>query len=48
VLHTVLDARRAGFVVHVLAEATRPIDAASGARAIEQMREAGAQIEQTS
>ncbi len=44
VLHTVLDACHAGLAVHVLADATRPIDAASGARAFEQMRASGAQI----
>ncbi|HEX9779888.1 MAG TPA: nicotinamidase [bacterium] len=42
---TVLDARREGFEVRVLAEATRPVEAEAGRRAIEDMRAAGARIE---
>jgi nicotinamidase/pyrazinamidase len=46
VKHTVLDARREGFEVKVLADAMRPVneDPQDGAEAIEEMREAGAEI----
>lgn len=44
VLETVLDARRAGLGVRLLADATRPVEAEAGARALERMREAGAEI----
>jgi nicotinamidase/pyrazinamidase len=42
---TVLDAAREGFAVHVIAPATRPVDPAAGVRALEEMRRAGARIE---
>jgi nicotinamidase/pyrazinamidase len=41
---TVLDARRTGIEVVLLAAATRPVDAPAGEEAIEEMREAGAVI----
>lgn len=41
---TVLDAMRAGFEVHVLADATRPVNVAAGHRALEEMRLAGAHV----
>jgi nicotinamidase/pyrazinamidase len=46
VKHTVLDARREGFEVKVLADAMRPVneDPQDGAEAIEEMRAAGADI----
>lgn len=46
VKHTVLDARREGFGVKVLAEAMRAVNVNStdGAKAIEEMRDAGAEI----
>lgn len=43
---TVLDAARLGFETHVIAAATRPLDKASGERAMERMRQAGAIIEE--
>ncbi len=42
---TVLDGCRAGFPVHLIAEATRPIDAEAGDQAIAEMEKAGAQVE---
>lgn len=47
VLHSVLDAVEAGFEVHLIRPATRAVEAESGdaRRAIDQMREAGAIIE---
>jgi nicotinamidase/pyrazinamidase len=45
VRETVLDACRAGFQVHVIANATRPVDAQAGKHALDQMRAAGAVIE---
>ncbi len=49
VLQTVLDARRLGFDVVVLEDATRAVNAEPGdeERAVEQMREAGAQLTQS-
>lgn len=46
VLESVLDARRAGFEVHVLKQATRPVTPAGGKQAIQKMEEAGAKIEE--
>lgn len=45
VLDTVLAARKEGFAVHVIPEATRPVDRAGGEEALRRMREAGAVIE---
>ena len=45
VLASVLDARKAGFEVHVLEQATRPVTAEGGREALQKMREAGAKIE---
>lgn len=45
VLETVLDARKAGLEVHVIASGTRPVDPEEGRRALERMRQAGAVIE---
>lgn len=42
---SVLDALRCGFEVCLIAEATRPVDAEAGARALAEMREAGARLE---
>jgi nicotinamidase/pyrazinamidase len=44
VLASVLDARKAGFTVYLLREATRPVTAEGGEEALEVLREAGAQI----
>ncbi|HKE59026.1 MAG TPA: nicotinamidase [Pyrinomonadaceae bacterium] len=46
VKNTVLDARRNGFVVKAITEAMRPVDLnpGDGARAIDEMRAAGAEI----
>lgn len=44
VLATVLDARRLGFDVHVILEATRPVTPEGGEEAIRVMRKAGAHI----
>lgn len=44
VLATVLDARRLGFDVHVILEATRPVTPEGGVEAIRVMRKAGAHI----
>jgi len=47
VLHTVRDALAAGFEVHLIRDATRPVNVSpgDGERALEEMREAGAVIE---
>lgn len=42
---TVLDALRSGFEVHVLLEATRPVDPRQGKRAIELVQSKGAIVE---
>lgn len=42
---TVLDALTAGLEVHVVVEATAPVDPAAGRQALEQMRAAGAILE---
>ena len=42
---TVLDARREGFDVILIADATRPVTPDGGERAIEEMRQAGARVE---
>jgi len=42
---SVLDACKEGFAVHVIADATRPVDAAAGEAALREMREAGARLE---
>jgi nicotinamidase/pyrazinamidase len=42
---TVLDGRKAGFEMHVIRRATRPVDPHAGARALEEMERAGAVIE---
>jgi len=44
VLATVLDARKLGFEVHLILEATRPVTPEGGEEAIRRMREAGAHI----
>jgi len=44
---TVLDARHEGFDTIVIADATRPVTAAGGERANEEMRRAGARFETT-
>jgi nicotinamidase/pyrazinamidase len=44
VLASVLDGRREGFEIVVIDEATRPVDAEAGRKALAQMREAGAEI----
>lgn len=46
VRRTVLDARDEGFEVHVLLDATLPADPDAGAEAVEEMRRAGAVIEE--
>lgn len=46
VRQTVLDARKAGFEVYLLAAATRPVNRDSGRKALQEMCEAGAVIEQ--
>ena len=43
---SVLDALQAGFEVHVVVAATAPVDLAAGRRALEEMRSAGAILEQ--
>lgn len=45
VRQTALDAVAAGFEVHLLASATRPVTAEGGRKALEEMRAAGVQIE---
>jgi len=42
---SVLDACKEGFAVHLIADATRPVDAAAGEAALREMREAGARLE---
>jgi nicotinamidase/pyrazinamidase len=44
VLASVLDARKAGFEVYVLENATRPVTAEGGREALQRMKEAGAKI----
>jgi nicotinamidase/pyrazinamidase len=44
---TALDAGQAGFEVHVIQDATRPVDAAGGKRALEEMKRHGIQLERT-
>jgi nicotinamidase/pyrazinamidase len=44
---TVLDARKEGLETVVIADATRPVSAAGGERANEEMRQAGARFETT-
>jgi len=46
VRQTVLDACEAAFEVHLLLDATRPVDADAGRQAVEEMRSAGAIIEE--
>ena len=43
---TVIDGCKEGFDIHVLEECTRAIDADSGRKALQEMREAGAAIEE--
>ncbi len=43
---TVLDALKAGFEAHLLKNATRPVNAAAGARALKEMQAAGCLIEE--
>ncbi len=40
-----IDALTAGFAVHLLADATRPVDPESGRRALDELRASGARIE---
>jgi nicotinamidase/pyrazinamidase len=47
VLTTVLDARRLGFEVHVILEATRSVTIEGGEKAIKEMHDAGAKMEET-
>ena len=47
VLATVLDARKEGFEVEVIMDATRPVTAEGGARANREMRNAGAELQST-
>ena len=47
VVASVLDARRAGFDVRVIEEATRPVTFKGGREAVRKMKEAGAEIIQT-
>ncbi|GIW42155.1 MAG: nicotinamidase [Candidatus Binatia bacterium] len=44
---TVLDALRAGFEVHLLLAGTRPVDPEAGKKAVEEMKKAGAVIEES-
>ena len=44
---TVLDARREGLEVQVIADATRPVSEAGGREALDQMRRAGAGLVET-
>lgn len=46
VLRTVVDACGSGLKVHVLLDATRPVDAEAGRKAVHEMRQAGAVIEE--
>lgn len=43
---SVLDACKEGFAVHLIAAATRPVDAAAGEEVLQEMREAGARVEE--
>jgi nicotinamidase/pyrazinamidase len=43
---SVLDALAAGFEVHVIVAATRPVDARAGREALAEMRSAGARLEE--
>jgi len=43
---SVLDACKEGFAVHLIADATRPVDAAAGEEALREMGEAGARLEE--
>lgn len=45
---TVLDGLKAGFTVHLIVDATRPINARDGARAVREMRAAGCVLQQES
>ena len=47
VRQTALDARRAGFEVHLIEDATRPVDPKKGECAVDEMREAGVFVERT-
>lgn len=42
---SVLDARKEGFEVHLLTDATRPVDAEQGEKALEEMKQADAVLE---
>lgn len=44
VLHTVLDARRAGFETHLIADGTRPVNPEQSGETLNEMRKAGAVI----
>jgi nicotinamidase/pyrazinamidase len=44
---SVLDALRCGFVVCVIEDGTRPVEARDGERALAEMRDSGARIEST-
>ena len=44
VLATVLDARKAGFAVNLLREATKPVSTEGGKETVEMMQKAGAEI----
>jgi nicotinamidase/pyrazinamidase len=46
VLASALDARRGGLVVHVIKAATRLVSTEGGARALQQLRDAGIVIEE--
>lgn len=48
VLATVLDARKEGFAVNLILDATRPVSAEEGKEALRKMKEAGAAIVNTS
>jgi len=43
---SVLDACKESFAVHLIAAATRPVDASAGEEALREMRDAGARIEE--
>ncbi len=43
---TVLDAVKAGFEVHLISSATRPVDPENGRKAIDEMQQAGAKFEE--
>lgn len=42
---SVLDGQKEGFEMHLIAAATRPVDPEAGARALEEMEQAGAVVE---